>query len=292
MPIIRIENVYHTYSPGTPLEVKALEDINLEVKRGEILALAGSTGSGKSTLAMMLNGLLVPTGGRVLVNGQDTRQKKNRRDLWRLVGLVFQYPEYQFFEENVFEEVSFGPSNMGLPSAEIEKRVNQSLEWVGLEPKTIRQRSPWTLSGGQKRRVALASVLAVGSSVLVLDEPTAGIDPAGKRQILELIKNLQQKRDLTVVLITHNMDDIAQIADRMIVLDRGTTFALGTPGKIFADHRGLRSIGLDIPFTAEVKLRLNSAGIPVQTESLNSTDVEKEIIKYLQSKKQQRRLSG
>ncbi|GBF31920.1 ATPase component of general energizing module of ECF transporters [Desulfocucumis palustris] len=286
MPIIRVEKVCHTYSPGTPLEVAALKDITLEVQRGEILALAGSTGSGKSTLAMMLNGLLVPTKGCVLVNGQDTRLKKNRRDLWRQVGLVFQYPEYQFFEENVFKEVAFGPSNMGLPSAEIEERVNRSLEWVGLDPETIRQRSPWTLSGGQKRRVALASVLAIGPNVLVLDEPTAGIDPAGKRQILDLIKNLQKKRDLTVVLITHNMDDIARTADRLMVLDRGTVFALGTPGKIFEDHRGLRAIGLDIPYAAEAKSRLNSAGIPVQTESLNIAEVEKEIIKYLRLKKQ------
>ncbi|KJS16745.1 MAG: hypothetical protein VR69_07860 [Peptococcaceae bacterium BRH_c4b] len=285
MPVITMEDVHHAYLKGTSLETHALQNINLEVSEGEILALAGPTGSGKSTLAMLLNGLLVPTRGRVLINGLDTRQKKYRRELWRQVGLVFQYPEYQFFEENVFKEVAFGPSNMDLTPAEIEQRVTHALKNVGLDPEVVRERSPWSLSGGQRRRVALASILANRPRVLVLDEPTAGIDPAGKRQIFKTIKKLKQDESITVILITHNMDDIASMADRVLVLERGKPFFMGTPAEVFADPPGLRSIGLDVPFAAELKHRLNTNGVPLQTDGLTIDGVEKEINSYLRSKK-------
>jgi energy-coupling factor transport system ATP-binding protein len=284
MPVVKMEDVHYLYSPGTSLETTALQNINLEVYRGEILALAGSTGSGKSTLAMLLNGLLIPSSGRVLINGLDTRLKKQRRELWRQVGLVFQYPEYQFFEESVYKEVAFGPLNMDLSPAETEERVNHSLKRVGLEPQSVKECSPWSLSGGQRRRVALASILANKPEVLVLDEPTAGIDPAGKRQIFKTIKALRDDEGVTVIMITHNMDDIADLADRVLVLHAGNTFAVGTPAEVFANPPGLRSIGLDVPFAAELKHSLNSNGLKLATAKLTVDAVGKEIITYLRDK--------
>lgn len=285
MPIINIENVYHAYSPGTPMEAVSLRELNIEVPRGEFLALAGPTGSGKSTLAQLLNGLLLPTRGRVLVKGMDTREKKVRQELWRLVGLVFQYPEDQFFEENVYKEVAFGPSNMDLSPGEITDRVRESLEMVGLDFNLVQNQSPWALSGGQRRRVALASVLASRPEVLVLDEPTAGIDPAGRRRLLKTVKALQKRNGLTVVLITHNMDDIAQVADRVLVLVRGSVYACGAVREVFSMPEDLRSVGLDVPFASDLMYKLKSAGIPVGTGALNLDEAEMEIKKYLRSGK-------
>lgn len=284
MPIIKIDHTHHAYSPGTPIEVVSLRDISLEVAEGEFLALAGPTGSGKSTLAQMLNGLLQPTRGRVLIKGLDTRDKKVRRDLWRTVGLVFQYPEQQFFEENVFKEVAFGPLNMDLSPGEVGHRVREALELVGLEFDLVQNQSPWGLSGGQKRRVALASVLANRPEILVLDEPTAGIDPAGRRHLLKTLKALQRDRGLTVILITHNMDDIARVADRLLVLVRGELYACGTTREVFSQAGGLREVGLDVPFAADLMFKLNSAGIPVQTGVLSPKEAEKEIDRYLRKK--------
>lgn len=280
-PIIRVENLTHIYSAGTPFEVAPLDRISLEIKKGEFYAIVGATGSGKSTLVQHFNGLLTPATGRVLACGVDIADKKARRGLWRKVGLVFQHPEQQFFEETVFEDVAFGPRNMVLSKAEVRKRVIWALKQVGLDPELAERQSPFQLSGGNMRRAAIAGVLALKPEVLVLDEPTAGLDPRGRRQLLDHIENYRREHHSTIVLVTHNMEEVAARAQRVAVLHEGRLALQGTPREIFKRAGELRAMGLDIPVPAELMRQLRGAGIPVRAGVLTNYEAEEEIARVI-----------
>ncbi len=269
MPI-EFEHVSYTYQPGTPFEWQALDDVSLTIPDGEFWGIIGPTGSGKSTLIQHMNGLLRPTSGRVLVDGEDLSQR--RVDLKRLrqkVGLVFQYPEHQLFGETVAEDIAFGPKNMGLPPDEVQARVERAMERVGLDP-ALRERSPFSLSGGQARRVALAGVLAMEPRVLILDEPTAGLDPRGREEILSLIRTFPTL-GMTVILVSHSMDDVAQMADKVLVMHRGRVLMLGAPAELFARREELEAIGLGIPAAAQLAAALRQRGwaIPADVVTLD-----------------------
>ena len=264
MADIKISNLSHIYSRGTPFEKTALEHIDLEIPHGQLIGLLGHTGSGKSSLIQHLNSLLAPTEGEVLVGGENiNRDKASRRAVRFQVGLVFQYPEYQLFEETVRKDIAFGPRNMGLSETEIEERVKEAAGFSGVEEELF-ERSPLELSGGQKRRIAIAGVIAMRPSVLVLDEPTAGLDPEGSRKILEHICDYRQKTGSTVIIVCHSMEDIARIADRLIVLSEGTVALDGTPEEVFSEPERLRAIGLDVPKATEIALALREKGIALQ----------------------------
>ena len=264
-PMIRVEDLTHTYSAGTPFERNAVEGMNLTVMPGEFLGIIGHTGSGKSTLIQHLNGLLKPTSGHVYLEGRDIWENpKEIRQVRFQVGLVFQYPEYQLFEETVYKDIAFGPGNMGLEQEEIHRRVRQAAELVGLPEDTL-DKSPFDLSGGQKRRVAIAGVLAMEPKVLVLDEPTAGLDPQGRRQILGLIREYHRRRNATVVLVSHSMEEIAQNAHRIAVLKNARNFMEGTPHEVFARAAELEQAGLDVPQITRVAMALRRRGLPVDT---------------------------
>ena len=261
MPI-RIEHMSHVYQPGSPFEADALEDIDLTINDGDLLALIGHTGSGKSTLAQHLNGLLTPTSGCVLVDGEDINAKgADRRALRQRVGLLFQYAEYQLFEETVYKDIAFGPKNQGLTGDELDARVREAFAKVHLPPDTL-EKSPFELSGGQMRRVALAGVVAMQPRVLVMDEPIAGLDPKGRDELTDVIRELHDS-GVTIVLISHNMDDVARIATRVAVLDKGRLAMLGTPREIFARGEELESMGLDVPQTVQLCRRLRAGGMEV-----------------------------
>lgn len=279
--IIKTENLTHIYSPGTPFQVTALDNISLEIKKGEFFAVIGATGSGKSTLMQHFNGILSPTAGKVQVCGIDLSDKKQRRELWRRVGLVFQQPEQQLFEETVFDDVAFGPRNMGLDRAGVAERVNEALRLVGLEPDEVGKLSPFRLSGGMRRRAAIAGVLALRPEVLVLDEPTAGLDPRGRRQLMDRVENLRRERGITVVLVTHSMEDVARLAGRVAVLHKGRLVMEGTPREIFNRAAELRTFGLDIPAPAQLMHSLREAGKPVRTDVLTTAEAEDEIARLL-----------
>jgi len=245
--IVEFKNVTHTYSPGTTFERTAISDINFEINKGELVAIIGHTGSGKSTLIQHFNSLLKPTTGQVIVNGQNINEnKKHQRDNRMGVGLVFQYPEYQLFEATVFKDVSFGPMRMGLPEEEINTRVKAALSIVGIVEDSY-EKSPFELSGGQKRRVAIAGVLAMQPKILVLDEPAAGLDPGGKAEIMAELKKMHEELGMTIVVVSHSMDDVAAIADRIFVLGNGLLVCEGTPKEVFAQAEMLQNIGLDVP---------------------------------------------
>ena len=280
-PIICAENLTHVYSAGTPFEVTSLEGISLGIKRGEFFAIVGATGSGKSTLVQHFNGLLTPTSGKLWVCGVDVSGKKARRDLWRRVGLVFQHPEQQLFEETVFEDVAFGPKNMGLPRDEVRQRVIEALQLVGLDPEQAERQSPFQLSGGNMRRVAIAGVLALKPEVLVLDEPTAGLDPRGRRQLLDLVESFRQKQGTTIVLVTHNMEEVAARAERIAVLHKGRLTLQGKPREVFNRAEELRAMGLDIPVAAALMRQLREAGVPVRTDVLTNKEAEEEIARVI-----------
>lgn len=259
MPIV-LEKLSHHYKSG-PNTAVALEDIDLTIKDGELLALIGHTGSGKSTLAQHLNGLLEPTSGRVLLNGEDINQKgANRRALRFQIGLVFQYPEHQLFEETVYKDIAFGPKNMGLSEEEIDARVRGAMARVGLEFDEMKDRSPFELSGGQMRRVALAGVLAMQPKVLVLDEPTAGLDPRARDYLLKDIKQLNEE-GTTVVLISHAMDEVARLATRVAVLEKGKLVMEGPTDEVFIQQERLAKMGLDVPEAFKLALRLQEEGL-------------------------------
>ena len=242
-PIIRIEHLTHTYSAGTPFQRSAVEDVSLDIMPGEFLGIIGHTGSGKSTLIQHLNGLLRPTQGRVLLNGKDIwAEPKKIRQVRFQVGLVFQYPEYQLFEETVYKDIAYGPGNMGLDRDEIDRRVRESAALVGLTEDQL-EKSPFELSGGQKRRVAIAGVIAMEPKVLILDEPTAGLDPAGAASILANIETYRQANHATVILVSHSMEDVARLADRLVVVSQGTLPYVGTPREVFSR---VRAMGVDI----------------------------------------------
>ena len=261
--IIEVKNLCHTYSIGTPFEHKAVVNMNFSVQKGEFLGIIGHTGSGKSTLMQHLNGLLKPTSGEILLGGVNIHKDKQTTRTARFrVGLVFQYPEYQLFEDTVYKDVAFGPKNMGLSESEIRERVLRAVGFVGLTQDVL-EKSPFDLSGGQKRRVAIAGVIAMEPEVIIFDEPTAGLDPAGCTAILENIRTYQKATGATVLMVSHSMDDVALLADRLLVLNEGTIEMLDTPAGVFARAERLQEIGLAVPQVTALFLRLKQLGIDV-----------------------------
>lgn len=262
-PIIRIEHLTHTYSAGTPFQRSAVEDVSLDIMPGEFLGIIGHTGSGKSTLIQHLNGLLKPTSGQVLLAGKDIwAEPKKIREVRFRVGLVFQYPEYQLFEETVYRDIAFGPKNMGLSEEEIRTRVLRAAGFAGVD-ESLLEKSPFDLSGGQKRRVAIAGVIAMEPEVVIFDEPTAGLDPAGCASILGNIRDYQKATHATILMVTHSMDEVAQLADRMLVLNEGTIEMSGTPREVFSHAARLAEIGLSVPQVTALFLRLRELGVDV-----------------------------
>ena len=264
MAEIIVENLSHVYSAGTPFEKVAIQGIDLTIPQGQFVGLLGHTGSGKSTFIQHLNALLAPSSGRVLVDGEDINQdKKTRYRVKQKVGLVFQYPEYQLFEETVFADIAFGPRNMGLSEDEIGERVREAAGFVGVD-EGLFESSPLELSGGQKRRIAIAGVIAMRPGVLILDEPTAGLDPQGCRQIMENICHYQHETGATVIVVSHNMDDAARLAQRIIVFDHGGVAMDGTPEEVFSRPRELLDIGLAVPQSTAIAMALREKGIALE----------------------------
>ena len=262
-PILRIDNLTHTYSAGTPFERSAVKDISFAVNRGEFLGIIGHTGSGKSTLIQHFNGLLKPTAGRVLLDGRDIwAEPKKIRDVRFRVGLVFQYPEYQLFEETVYKDIAFGPKNMGRSGEELDRCVRWAAKLVGLSSAVL-EKSPFELSGGQKRRVALAGVMAMEPEVLVLDEPTAGLDPAGRENLMANIRNYHENHGGTVILVSHNMDEVARNAERILVLKSSGVLMDGTPAEVFARGEELLAAGLEVPQATRVAMALKQRGVDI-----------------------------
>ena len=263
-PILQVKNLTHTYSAGTPFEHKALDNMNFSVEKGEFIGIIGHTGSGKSTLMQHLNGLLKPTSGQVLLDGVDIHSdKKFTRQARFRVGLVFQYPEYQLFEETVYKDIAFGPKNMGLNAEEIDRRVREAAKLVGLTDEQL-EVSPFDLSGGQKRRVAIAGVIAMEPEVLILDEPTAGLDPASRAAVLENIETYRKTKNATIMMVSHSMNDVARLTDRLLVLCGSHLAMDGAPSEVFTRAQELLDMGLDIPEITRVFLKLQQKGIPVR----------------------------
>ncbi len=282
MAVLEVRDLSHVYSKGTPFEQKALDHVNLSVEYGEFLAIIGHTGSGKSTLIQHLNGLLRPTEGDILLHGKSIFASDNDlRSVRFHIGLVFQYPEYQLFEETIAKDIAYGPTNMGLDAAEIERRVTQAMEDVGLDA-SLRDKSPFELSGGQKRRVALAGVVAMQPEILVLDEPTAGLDPAGRREMFDLIRRLHDLHGTTIVLVTHSMEDAARMADRLVVMKKGQVFMTGTPETVFAQAEALEQAGLTVPQVTKILLELKKRGIPVDIGCYTVEQAVKQLLAYKQ----------
>ena len=263
-PILQVENLNYIYSKGTPFEHKALDNVNFSVERGEFIGIIGHTGSGKSTLMQHMNGLLKPTSGKILLDGVDIwSDKKLTRQARFRVGLVFQYPEYQLFEETCYKDIAFGPRNMGLKPEEIDRRVREAAASVGLREDQL-EMSPFDLSGGQKRRVAIAGVLAMEPEVLILDEPTAGLDPAGREEILGHIEHYRQSHNATIMMVSHSMDDVARLTDRLLVMNGSHLAMDGTPAEVFQRAEELLEMGLNIPQVTRVFLELKKMGAPVE----------------------------
>ena len=266
MAILKTEHRTYSYSTGTPFEVTAIEDINIEIEPGELVAVIGHTGSGKSTLIQHFNGLLKPQSGKVYVDGQDIwESKKTLRASRFAVGLCFQYPEYQLFEETVYKDIAFGPKNMKLSEEEIDRRVRDAARYIGVTDDML-EKSPFDLSGGEKRRVAIAGVMAMEPKILILDEPTAGLDPRGRDTILGLIRNYREETGRTVMIVSHSMDDVAEIASKVLVINNARVAMYGTVPEIYARSEELVSMGLDIPQVTKVFLGLKENGIPVRTD--------------------------
>ena len=278
-PILQVENLNYIYSIGTPFQHQALDNVNFSVERGEFIGIIGHTGSGKSTLMQQLNGLLKPTSGKILLDGKDIwSDKKLTRQARFRVGLVFQYPEYQLFEETVYKDISFGPKNMGLKADEIDRRVREAAASVGLREDQL-EVSPFDLSGGQKRRVAIAGVLAMEPEVLILDEPTAGLDPAGREEILSLIENYRRTHNATIMMVSHSMDDVARLTDRLLVMNGSHLAMDGTPAEVFQRAEELVEMGLSIPQVTRVFLHLKKMGLDV--EPVYTIDQAVQVLKKL-----------
>ena len=272
MPI-EVKKLTHVYMPGTPFEARALNEVSLSIRDGEFIGIIGHTGSGKSTLISHLNGLEHSEPGTVFVNGVDLGGKgTDLIAIRRVVGLVFQYPEYQLFEETVARDVAFGPTNLGLDGEEIKRRVETALKQVGLNPAEVSEKSPFELSGGQKRRVAIAGVLAMQPAILILDEPAAGLDPAGRREMFELIRGIHDC-GVTVVMVSHSMEDVGRLCDRLFVLNRGEIAYSGTPEEVFIHENKLHAIGLDVPECAKLARRLREAGFDIPEGIYRTEDV-------------------
>ena len=263
-PILEVKNVTYTYSAGTPFEHKALDNVSFSVNRGEFIGIIGHTGSGKSTLMQQLNGLLKPTSGQVILDGQDIwSDKKLTRQARFRVGLVFQYPEYQLFEETVYKDIAFGPKNMGLKDEEIDHRVREAAGFVGITEQQL-QMSPFDLSGGQKRRVAIAGVIAMEPEVLILDEPTAGLDPVGRAAILKNIEEYRKAKNATIMMVSHSMEDVARLTDRLLVMNGSCLAMDASPADVFAHAEEVKNMGLAIPQVTEIFLQLQKLGVDVK----------------------------
>lgn len=281
MSVLSVQNLIHSYETGTPFETRALDGVNFDFENGKIIALIGHTGSGKSTLLKHLNGLLKPDSGDVLLDGKSIfENKKTLYDCRFRVGLCFQYPEQQLFESTVYRDVAFGPSNMKLSAEEIDRRVRRAVEFVGLPDRSL-EKSPFDLSGGQKRRAAIAGVLAMEPEVLILDEPTAGLDPSGKKALLELIKHYNAETGSTVIFVSHNMDDVAYLADQVIVMDEGKIVLHGDVGYVFSHAEELCEMGLDIPEITRLFLELKKQGIDVPDGVFTLEDAAEALLSYL-----------
>ena len=282
---IKLEGINYLYGQGTEMVSHALKNINIEIKDGEFVGLIGHTGSGKSTLVQHLNGLIRPTEGHIYLDGQDIYaegydMKKHRSN----VGLVFQYPEHQLFEVDVLSDVCFGPKNLGLKKAEVEELAKKALALVGMGESYYR-RSPFDLSGGQKRRVAIAGVLAMKPQMLILDEPTAGLDPQGRKEILELISGLRERAGITIVLVSHSMEDVAEYVDRIIVMNKGSVAYDATPKEVFAHYEELEEMGLAAPQVSYIVHKLRAKGLPVETDAITIEEAVRDILAALTSKK-------
>jgi len=283
---ILVENLNHIYDIGSPYETNALKDVSLEVKTGEFIGLIGHTGSGKSTLIQHLNGLLKPTTGRIVVNGLDLTTKGVKLNAIRKkVGLVFQYPEYQLFEETVERDVAFGPQNLGLSEDVVASRVKEAIELVGLNFEEVRGKSPFELSGGQKRRVAIAGVLSMNPEVLILDEPTAGLDPRGRDEILGQIKKLHKEREITVILVSHSMEDIAKMADRLIVMHKGAVALEGPPQVVFTHDDQLESMGLGVPQITKLTRSMREKGYDIPMGIITIEEAKKAVLSLVKGDK-------
>lgn len=283
MPII-LNHVNCIYEAGTNMEVAALKDVNLVIPDGQFIGLIGHTGSGKSTLVQHLNGLMKPTGGEIYFDGQDIADEDyDRKKLRSDVGLVFQYPEHQLFEADVFSDVCFGPKNLGLSKKEIELRAYEALKMVGLEDEYFYQ-SPFDLSGGQKRRVAIAGVIAMKPKMLILDEPTAGLDPKGREEILNLIKKLHEEMGITIILVSHSMDDVADYVERIIVMNHGEVFLDDEPKAVFSHKEELEKIGLAVPTVTEIMSRCVGKGFPVDDTVTTIEEAKAELLKLYEKR--------
>lgn len=268
MAILVCENLNYLYNVGTPFETAAIENINFSADKSEIIGIIGHTGSGKSTLIQHFNGLLEPTSGKIFVNSNDIWSKENRKQIRNVrfaVGLCFQYPEYQIFEETIFKEIAYGPTQMGLADDEIKKRVYESMDFVGIS-RELESKSPFDLSGGQKRRVAIASIIAMKPQVLILDEPCAGLDPKGRQVILNLVRDYQRKEGNTVIFVSHSMEDVAAVADRVLVLNKGKIAMDGSVNAVYSRGKELKKIGLNVPEVTDVFLRLHDMGVDCKTD--------------------------
>ncbi len=281
MSIIEVKDLSFTYGIGTPFEKKAVDSLNLSINEGEVIGLIGHTGSGKSTFVQMLNGLIRPTGGTVLLDGKDIWEKpKQIRKIRFKVGMVFQYPEYQLFDETVYKDISFGPKNKGLSESEIDETVRKAAKFVGLSDELLEQ-SPFDLSGGEKRRAAIAGVIAMDPDVLVLDEPTAGLDPKGRKLLLSQIAQYHRERKNTIIIVSHSMEDIAQTTDRIIVMNHGKLEMFDTPKKVFSQVEKLESMGLRVPEITRIMLELKKEGYDVPSGILTVEQAFVEIVSLL-----------
>lgn len=279
---IKIENLVHVYMPKSPFEKVALNNVNIEISKGEFIALIGHTGSGKSTLIQHMNGLLKPTSGKIIVDGQDiTKEGVKLTDIRKKVGLVFQYPEYQLFEETIEKDIEYGPRNLGLEQEEITRRVKKAMNMVGLDYETYRNKSPFDLSGGQKRRVAIAGVIAMEPQILILDEPTAGLDPKGRDDILEQIRILHDEYKMTIILVSHSMEDVGKLAERIIVMNNGEVALEGTPSKVFKEVETLERIGLAVPQVTYLMRALREKGFDVSDEIYTISQGKEELLRLL-----------
>lgn len=282
---IQVKNLKHTYEKGMPNESVALEDISFEVKDGEFLGVIGHTGSGKSTLLQHLNGLLKPDEGTIVIGDVDiTKAGVSMVEVRKRVGLVFQYPEYQLFEETVAKDVAFGPKNLDLSDEEIEQRVKEAIELVGLDYEKFKDKSPFELSGGQKRRVAIAGVIAMRPEVLILDEPTAGLDPKAHKDVLKMIEDVHEKTGNIIILVSHNMADIAKMADKVIVIDDGKLITMGTPKEVFSHSEELNEVGLDLPPITKLTEALRASGMNIDETILSADEAAAQIAEHFKNK--------
>ena len=279
---IEVKGLTHIYNEGLPHESVALEGVTFSAQDGQLLGIIGHTGSGKSTLVQHLNGLLKPKSGSIVVGGTDiTSDGVVMRDIRKKIGLVFQYPEYQLFEETVAKDVAFGPANLGLSEAEIDEYVKEAIEMVGLDYEKVKNVSPFELSGGQKRRAAIAGVIAMKPEVLILDEPTAGLNPKAHADILNMVETIHRKSKNIIFLVSHNMNDIARMSDKVLVMNHGRLVMDGTPAEVFSREEELKSMGLALPDSMEIMMRLKKAGMDINTDCLTMDEAAEEIAKVL-----------